>query len=307
MAAQLEEVESTQTQARSMKEVDDAVKESCDEEALSAKKQVINQMKELTDKYKKLDTRPVESNNIKFYSSKVQLPQFSQLIEGDLSNSEILYSSGYTREGGQPQFKIITKDIKGHSCSLGGGQVSVQVKWSTGEVTTAQVRDNDDGSYTTSFVAKQAGEVKLLVCIEGEQIKASPYTVVIHKPYTAIDQPSKVINNNGQMGKPWGIAFGRDGMWAVADHSKHCIYVFDSEDQLIRQFGCNGKHLASSVVLLVLHLIVTITFMWLIVITTGYRSLMLIATTCCSLVLREKLTVNLTDYTASQYTVIGCM
>ncbi|XP_065889799.1 E3 ubiquitin-protein ligase TRIM45-like [Dysidea avara] len=185
MAAQLEEVESRQAQARSMKEVDDAMKESSDEEALSAKKQVISQMKELTDKYKRLDTTPVESNNIKFYSSKVQLPQFSQLMEGDLSNSEILYSSGYTRVGGQPQFKIISKDIKGHSCSLGGSQVSVQVKWSTGEMTAAQVRDNDDGSYTTSFVAKQAGEVKLLVSIEGEQIKASPYTVVIHIPYSA--------------------------------------------------------------------------------------------------------------------------
>ena len=242
MAAQLDEVECTQAQARSMKEVDDAVKESSDEEALSAKKQVINQMKELTDKYKKLDTTPVESNNIKFYSSKVQLPQFSQLVEGNLSNSEILYSSGCTREGGQPQFKIATKDIKGHSCSLGGSQVSVQVQWSTGEVTAAQVRDNDDGSYTTSFVAKQAGEIKLLVYIEGEQIKASPYTVVIHKPYTAIDQPSKVIDNNGKMGAPWGIAFGRDGMWAVADCNKHCIYVFDGEDQLIRQFGCEGNN-----------------------------------------------------------------
>ena len=134
MAAQLEEVEYTQAQARSMKEVDDAVKESSDEEALSAKKQVINQMKELTDKYKKLDTSPVESNNIKFYPSKVHLPQFSNLIEGDLTNSKILYSSGYTREGGQPQFKIITKDVKGQSRSLGGSQVSVEVKWSTGEV-----------------------------------------------------------------------------------------------------------------------------------------------------------------------------
>ncbi|XP_065890556.1 E3 ubiquitin-protein ligase TRIM71-like [Dysidea avara] len=241
MAAQLEEIKSTQAQARSMKEVD-AVKERSDEEAFSAKKPVIDQMKELTDKYKKLNITPVESNNMKFYPRKVQLPQFGQLVEGDLSYSQILYSSRYTREGGQPRFKIITKDIKGRSCLLASSQVSVQVEWSTGEVTTAQVRDNDDGSYTTSFVAKQAGEVKLLVSMEGEQIKASPYTVVIHKSYTAVDQPSKVINNNGQMGQPWGIAFGRDGMWAVADCNKHCIYVFDSEDQLMRQFGCNGKH-----------------------------------------------------------------
>ena len=240
MAAQLEEVESTQAQARSMKEVDDAVKESSDEEAFSPKKLVINQMKELTDKYKKLDTRPVESNNVIFCPTKFEFPQLSQLVEVDYSKCEVFYSSGYTREGEKPEFKILTKDIKGHLCSLGNNQVSVQVKWSTGEVTTAQVRDNDDGSYSTSFVAKQAGEVKLLVSIEGEQIKASPYTVVVHNPYTAIDQPSKVINNNGQMGKPWGIAFGRDGMWAIADYGKHCIYMYDMEGQLVRQFGCYG-------------------------------------------------------------------
>ena len=81
MAAQLEEVECTQVQARSMKEVDDAVKESFVEEALSAKRQVINQMKELTNKYKKLNTTPVESNNIKFCPNKVESPQFDDLVE----------------------------------------------------------------------------------------------------------------------------------------------------------------------------------------------------------------------------------
>ena len=70
MAAQLEEIESTQAQARSMKEVD-AVKEKSDEEAFSAKKPVIDQMKELTDNYKKLNITPVESNNMKFYPRKV--------------------------------------------------------------------------------------------------------------------------------------------------------------------------------------------------------------------------------------------
>jgi len=243
MAAQLEEVECAQAQARSMKEVDDAVKECSDEEVLSAKKQVINQMIELNDKCKKLDRAPVELSNIKFCPSKVKFPQFSDLVEVDYAKSEFVFPMGCIREGGQPQFKIITKDVKGHCCSLGSSQVSVQVKWSTGEMTAAQVKDNDDGSYTTSFVAKQAGEVKLLVSIDGQKIKANPYTVYIHKPYVAIDQRSKVINNNEEMMQPWGIAFGRDGMWAVADYTIDCIYVFDSEDRLIRQFGSKGSHL----------------------------------------------------------------
>ena len=38
-----------------------------------------------------------------------------------------------------------------------------------------------------------------------------------------------------------GIAFGKDGMWAVADHSNHCVYIFDSQDQVVRKIGSKGK------------------------------------------------------------------
>ena len=60
--------------------------------------------------------------------------------------------------------------------------------------------------------------------------------------YQAIDKPSKIVNNNGSMGKPWGIAFGRNGLWAVADCSNHCVYIFDDKDQLVRKFGSNGSN-----------------------------------------------------------------
>ena len=36
------------------------------------------------------------------------------------------------------------------------------------------------------------------------------------------------------MGQPWGIAFGKDGLWAAADRSGNCVYLFDSQDQLIK-------------------------------------------------------------------------
>ena len=36
-------------------------------------------------------------------------------------------------------------------------------------------------------------------------------------------------------------AFGKDGMWAVADGSNHCAYIFDSKDQVITNFGTHGN------------------------------------------------------------------
>ena len=130
----------------------------------------------------------------------------------------------------------------GNCCVKGGSQVCVQLKSFTGDVTAGEVRDNNDGSYMASVVAEQVGEAKLSVAINGEQIKGSPYSIVVGRNYQAIDKPSKIVNNNGSMGNPWGIAFGRNGLWAVADYSNHRVYIFDDKDQLVRKFGSNGSN-----------------------------------------------------------------
>ena len=74
-----------------------------------------------------------------------------------------------------------------------------------------------------------------------QQIKGSPYSVVVHN-YTRVDKPSKTVNNDGNMGGLWGIAFSKNGMWAVADHSNDCVCIFDEKDQLIRKIGSRGNN-----------------------------------------------------------------
>ena len=118
--------------------------------------------------------------------------------------------------------------------------MSMQLETSTGKITTLQTKDNSDGCYVASFVAEQVGVAKLSVSINGLQIRRSPYSIAVQRNYQAVNQPTKIINNNGSMGYPWGIAFGRYGVWAVADHTNHCVYLFDGEDQLVRKFGRNG-------------------------------------------------------------------
>ena len=86
----------------------------------------------------------------------------------------------------------MTKYRNGDPCISGGSQVCVQLKSSTGNVTAGEVKDSKDGSYMASFAAKQVGEAKLLVFINGEQIKGSPYSIVVQgRNYQAIDKTSK--------------------------------------------------------------------------------------------------------------------
>ena len=243
LTVQQEEVEYAQAEVLSMKELKDAIEKSSDQEALSAKKQVIDRMQQITDKFNKLNTDPLQSATMEFIPSKESFPQFGQLFAHiDPGACEVVNLPNHITVGKELKFSIITKYHNGIQCSIGGSQVSVQLESNTGKVTSAQVRDNSDGSYMASIVALQVGEVKLSVSINGQQIKGSPYSVVMQSiDYARVGKPSKIVNNDGNMGEPWGIAFGNNGIWAVADNTKHCVYIFDGQDQLIRKIGNYGS------------------------------------------------------------------
>ena len=243
VTTQLEEVASMQAELMSMKELTDALEQSSDQEALSAKKQVSDHVQQLTNKYKKLNIQPVESSAMDFVPTKEPFPLFGHLYAYvNPHTSEVTNLPQCMLVGKKVEFTIITKYKNGNPCSSGGSQVCVQLKSFTGDVTAGEVRDNNDGSYMACFVAERAREAKLSVAINGEHIKGSPYSIVVGRNYLAIDKPSKIVNANGSMGCPWGIAFCRNGLWAVADLTKHCVYIFDDKDQLVWKFGSNGSN-----------------------------------------------------------------
>ena len=246
ISLQLEQLEYTQAQLESVKELNDVVTNGSDQEALFAKKQVSKDVKRLTESYKKLDTDPVELATIELVPTKeykTSFPQFAQLYDGSpvLDNCEVTDIPLQPLVRNQLDFKIVTKDHNNARCSKGGSHIIAQVQSSKGDVVPVELKYNNDGSYSASFVTMQVGEAKLSVTIEGENIKGSPYSVMVGQEYKSIDKPIKIVNDDGNMGCPWAIAFGRDGVWAVTDDSCHCVHIFDGQDQLVRKFGSDGR------------------------------------------------------------------
>ena len=49
--------------------------------------------------------------------------------------------------------------------------------------------------------------------------------------------PIRMINSYGGISGPFGIAFGNNGMWAVADNAEMCVHIFDlrKENESIRK------------------------------------------------------------------------
>ena len=237
VTTQLEEVEYVQAEVLSMKELNDAVEKSSDQEVLSVKKQVIDRMLQITDKCREVNLPPIQQATVEFVPTKEAFPQFGVLCSTDPHNCEVVNLPKYSIKGKKTGFTIITKLNNGGYCARGGSQVRIKLKEMNNSV---EITDNDDGSYVASFVPQQLGEVKLSVFVNGEQIKGSSYSVIV-RDYASVNKPIKTINNDGNMGQPWGIAFGKNGMWAVADYSNHCVYIFDGKDQLVQKFGSNGS------------------------------------------------------------------
>ena len=238
LTVQLKEVDDMQTEVLGMKELKDAIEKGCDQEALSAKKQIIDRMQQITDKYKKLNVQPSQSATMEFIPTEESFPQFGKVLTNvDAGTFEVKKFPNHITVGKELKFSIITKYRNGGQCSIGGSEVSVHVECSTGEVTHAKVEDNNDGSYTISLVPQQAGKVKLFVSINGQQTSGSPYNLVQYVNYTIVGRSSKIVNNDDNMDLPWGIGFSKNGMWAVADYSKPCVYIYSDRNQLMHSFG----------------------------------------------------------------------
>ena len=238
LMVQLEKVKYAQAEILNMKKLKEAIEESSDQELLSAKKQVTVRMQQVTDKYSKLDICLSQSATMELISTKESLPQFGKLLTHvDTSSFEVKGFPNLITVGKKVEFAIVTKYRDGTQCSIGGSQVSVHLELNTGEVTSAQIKDNNDGSYMVSYVAQQGGKMKLIVSINGKQTKGSPYNLVHYIEYTTVGKSSKVVNNDGNTDLPWGIAFSKNGTWAVSDYSKPCLYIYNDHNQLIHSFG----------------------------------------------------------------------
>ena len=55
--------------------------------------------------------------------------------------------------------------------------------------------------------------------------------------FSSLYKPTKVLDSKDNIISPNRIAFSRNGMWAVTDGAKHCVNIFNSQDELIQVIG----------------------------------------------------------------------
>ena len=141
--------------------------------------------------------------------------------------------------GKEIKFTIFTKDEKHYPRYNRSDKITAEAKPRTGNVILAEIKDNQDGSYTASLVPTQPGEMEILVFVNGKTVEDQTFSVQVCQ-YSAV-QHGKIFNSDGEIRQPWGIAFGQDGVWAVVNRYNHCVCIFDHHDQLTGKFGSEGN------------------------------------------------------------------
>jgi len=232
-------LEGTKGELESLKELNDVIKKGTYQDTLLMRKEVVDDIKRLSDCYKEMDRDPVESAAMEFVPVKIyeeSLPRFGKIYA---SGYELSVIDTYALEGkvtGMASFTIApNKHLK-------FDQIHAQAHSIAGSMKPTKINLHRNGLYSFVFTGLPVGEMSLSVAIKGQEVKGSPFRVVVGRNYTCIDQPLKMFNADGKLDHPWGIAFTRNGTWAVSDDSNHCVWVFDSYDELITMIGTKGDN-----------------------------------------------------------------
>ena len=264
LSARLAEVETAHVEICRVKELNDYMENVSDQEVLSSEFTLIDSMESVCKIYKKLHLPIAEPDKMVSFTSNETFGQLYALGKpfslADAANCKVEKYPQYAFKGNPVNLKILSKDHTGRDCSMGGSKVYVQLESSNGEVevkdnnngtymasvvemTPIEVEDTNNGTYMASLINGHLGKATVSVLVNGEHIQGSPYDFTIYRNYLELKVASKSIGDDGKVkfGSLWGIAFGSDGIWAVTDNSNHCVFVFSSEDQLIRKCGSKGS------------------------------------------------------------------
>ena len=241
---QLEEIDSTYSQLRSMVEFTSKVVETASNvEVLTYKKEILSRVESLHQLYEHTPQEVPEEDKAAFVIEKAAVRELGAMIEvpcAQMSTAEgpalkeVLQSEEST-------VVVSAHNSQGHALIHGGGECTAKlscVPTMTGEEVgqEAEVRDNKDGSYTIGFTPAYPGKATLDVFFDNVAIKDSPFEIDVVRNYTNISlEPFAFDVLNAS---PWGLTMLNDNEIAVT--SSDCVvHIYTAKGEEIETIRSN--------------------------------------------------------------------
>ena len=232
-------VELTGLQVRRLQDVKFEQLQKKDEELGKKDRELEQNLRELQAKDRDLQVQDQKNQELQ-----VELREKNRMIEQLRSRKGGVYAYKVSGHGLQcatakttAHFSLDVLDSDGrpiHSEQL----VTAELKPKGGaKASKAQVVRKTQSSYEVSYTPQLRGCYTLHVKVNGTEIQASPFTVIVYPDPTQLHHPVRVIAG---VNKPVGAAFNSHGEMYVTERSNHQVAVFDSIGKRISTFGSEG-------------------------------------------------------------------
>ena len=281
LAFQQDQLEMSQAQLSSCVQfMRDSLQQTDGGEVLVMKSSIMNQIREVTSKFKPNMLKVATDADVAFSST----PEATEALQkfGTIVASETSSTVNEVRRDGDEEAAAVlelkeerSRDISAPDptkCYISGENVEIA---GLGEesVTVLHVINNDlqlprepAESIECELVSEIAGstvqgEVQMIalsqyeiryrpvvkgrhlmhVKVNGEHIDRSPFLVSVKAPVSDL---GTLVQKIGGLKSPWGVAVTDKGEIVASSHDEHCVYVFGPSGEKFRSFGTFGSRVA---------------------------------------------------------------
>ena len=244
-------------QGEDLKRMEDALSEMCGKisaatheytavEMLSAKRPMATRLQSLLEQFDKCSLEPCKQEMMVVFLESSQLEKdlanFGSVTGGCCPARSTIDLHMFTASVNKTKSMIVTaRDIDGKPFPHGGEQVrgTLSLRSSNQAPVVCTTTDNEDGTYTLTFVPTSVGKHELSITISNEPIERSPFEIYVRqsRSYTSLS----CSHTFSLSSYPGDVAVDNSGNVYVADSGYHCISVFDQNGSNVHTIGNAGS------------------------------------------------------------------
>ena len=196
----------------------------------------------------------VDEDNVQFVCDRSIVEKFGRLCEAACPETTIVYGVGLEdpMQGKLTTFTVHAHDKQENPLRHGGGQCIANITCTpsiTGKEHSiaSEIADNTDGSYTVAFTPEYPGRTKVMIKMDGAEIKGSPFNIRVARNYVhPVPAPSVFTIPKAS---PWGLAMVSDTELAItaSDCQVH-LYTINGDEigtvrsNFTRPYGISTDH-----------------------------------------------------------------
>ena len=187
-----------------------------------------DEIKQFTEKYKKVKESPIKPARVEFIPIKEILPVFGK-VEGKAYSSESpsnakseIVCNALVHFSFEVTINI--KDKFGCFCINVKPDIKATLRPCIGDLAVGKISSKKYGSYIASFETRQAGKAEVEVFMGGKPIMGSPCSIIVFtKGYLKISCSKEMKFKDCELSD---VAISQGGRWALADKSNNCVNVY---------------------------------------------------------------------------------